>query len=75
MYKIWWISSLESIKGISIGLAGGLIVLVMSNKDYSISQFIIGLLILIFLSTTTTYLVNLKLYKNRKEIKDIKKHL
>ena len=75
MNKILWISLLESIKGISIGLAAGFVIVMILSEEYTIKQFTIGILILIFLSTGTIYHANLKLYKNRKEIEDIKKHL
>jgi len=75
MKNIFWLSLMEAIKGISIGLAGGFIVVITQSKEYTILQFIIGFLILIFLATITNYNVNCVLYKNRKEIKNIKKHL
>lgn len=75
MKKVFWLSLMEAIKGISIGLAGGFIVVITQSKEYTILQFVIGLLILIFLATITNYHVNCVLYKNRKEIKNIKKHL
>lgn len=74
-YKILWYSLLEALKGISIGLAGGMIVFIIGSEGYTTKQYIFSFLVLVFLATSTNYCINIKLYKNRAELKNIKKHL
>jgi len=75
MKGIFWLSLRETVKGISIGIAGGFIVVIIFSEKYNLFQFTMGFLILIFLATSTNYFVNQQLYRNRKEIKNIKKYL